>query len=468
VIHRLLAGLLLLVGLPARANDEANWHAPFVSAERMDTSRIIGGRVAPQGSFPAALQLYLSTGQPTAGGDGGDFACGASVIAPSWALTAAHCVVGRSPDQVMLRAGATALGEGGRSIPARRLIVHEAYLSRGYRNDIALIELATPADVPAVTLPDAVLAQQILVPRRDGAVVVGWGNTRFVLGDRPDAISARLLQVQIDVLSQTTCEHGYTEFPNDGSQFCAGVVERCPAEGSCPDSCQGDSGGPLFIPHSLGLLQAGIVSYGDQCGKKGRPGVYTSIAHFSDWIRRYVPEANIIRPVSAFAAVTNGLAAFAGPPPVTGQPALRPSVSLSLQGGTKVRVNQPIAVLLASNVSGQLLLFTENADGGGTLVVPNRLSRQQGTKRNYSLASVPIRVPDPILDGWELVPEPPLGPQRMIAMIVPPDTPALQTLLGQTPNEATVVDIRSWVTALTNKLPAARVAVGEISYEIVP
>lgn len=36
-------------------------------------------------------------------------------------------------------------------------------------------------------------------------------------------------------------------------------------------------------------LLAGIVSWGLGCGIAGVPGVYTSVAHYSDWIQLHLP-----------------------------------------------------------------------------------------------------------------------------------------------------------------------------------
>lgn len=50
---------------------------------------------------------------------------------------------------------------------------------------------------------------------------------------------------------------------------------------------QGDSGGPLIYQDRIsGRFQLhGITSWGDGCGEKGKPGVYTRVSAFSDWIQ---------------------------------------------------------------------------------------------------------------------------------------------------------------------------------------
>ena len=458
--------------VPARAEpaDDETWRAPFVSAERMNTSRIIGGRVVPEGSFPSAVQLAMTLRRPPPGVEAREgLACGASVIAPTWVLTAAHCLVDATPEQVVLRGGTLTLGSGGRRVHARRLIIHEAYEPRRSLNDIALIELSEPLYLPTVTLPDQALLSELLTPRRGGAVVVGWGNTRWM--ENGASISSRLLMAQIDMLPMGVCQRGYPNLPTNGSQFCAGVVDRCPAEGACPDSCQGDSGGPLFMARGTGVVQAGVVSYGNQCGIAGRPGVYTSVAYHAAWIKRHAPMANFVRPepvaAPVFAQVTNTLVAAAGPAPDPEQPVFRPMVTLSLPGGTTVKSGASLTVRLMSNVPGRLLLFNENAAGQGALVMPNTLAREQGNARERVRASVPMLVPDP-LDGYELAAAPPIGRQRLFAVIVPANAPGLEPLIAPYLAGKKITDIRGWVATLAQKLPNGYVALGEIRYDIVP
>jgi len=50
------------------------------------------------------------------------------------------------------------------------------------------------------------------------------------------------------------------------------------------DACQGDSGGPLWVDWDNRATQVGIISRGILCGTVHRPGVYTRIIPFLDWI----------------------------------------------------------------------------------------------------------------------------------------------------------------------------------------
>ncbi|XP_076245986.1 chymotrypsin-2 [Calliopsis andreniformis] len=247
---------------------------PITEDDFNTDNRIVGGYYARRNQFPFMAVVHRLIG-------GGVVAqCGGSVISHRWVLTAGHCV-GTNPSRFLLVFGIidkSGIGYDYYDGPGLAMITDEAYLHPNFDptiNDVGL--LRTPYNIPfgeniqPIQLAGFNDIDPTNFANRMG-IVIGWGK------DGPSGLPTRKLKFAVlPIISDYECK----------SYWSITVRKHaCTAAGYGQDACQGDSGGPLIVLESGTPLQIGIVSYGDGYCPSDKPGVFSRVTGYIDWIQK--------------------------------------------------------------------------------------------------------------------------------------------------------------------------------------
>ena len=142
-------------------------------------SKIVGGTCAAPGEFPWQVVLYSRVSKTRMA-----LACGGSLVAPNWVLTAASCLTGWSVQPQdwtavsdVKKAPVLEVPSDATSRAVKRIIVHEDYNDKNLANDIALVELASPVSAKPIALQ---LTADPAVEENHDVTITGWGYTRGV------------------------------------------------------------------------------------------------------------------------------------------------------------------------------------------------------------------------------------------------------------------------------------------------
>ncbi|XP_044107902.1 mannan-binding lectin serine protease 1 isoform X3 [Neovison vison] len=247
-------------------------------------ARIFSGRPAQKGTTPWIAMLTYPNEQPF---------CGGSLLGTSWVVTAAHCLhQSLDPDYLVVQDSdllrpsdfKIIMGkhwrhqsdENEQHLRVKRLFLHPLYNPSTFENDVALVELLESPVLSDFVMP--ICLPEGPPEEGDMVIVSGWGK-QFL-----QRFPETLMEIEIPIVDHRTCQEAYAPLKKKVTRdmICAGEKE------GGKDACAGDSGGPMVtLDKERGeWYLVGAVSWGDDCGKKDRYGVYSYIYYNKDWIQR--------------------------------------------------------------------------------------------------------------------------------------------------------------------------------------
>ncbi|XP_048850273.1 coagulation factor XI-like isoform X2 [Brienomyrus brachyistius] len=241
---------------------------PRCGLVRNTKEKVLGGRDAAPGAWPWQVSLQLKHRS------GNSHICGGSSLSPRWIITAAHCLESTNASDYRISAGVVKLSEAAQSHAVESMMKHPDFNEDTFENDVALVRLKTPLKYTAlqgsICLPDKEKEAEIW---GQSCTVTGWG--KLASGALPDILQ----QAQVPLITPEECDSLLLQNKVYSNMLCAGYQE------GGVDTCQGDSGGPLVCQAKGRWYLMGVTSWGDGCGEAKKPGVYTRVASYFDWIQ---------------------------------------------------------------------------------------------------------------------------------------------------------------------------------------
>nr|XP_055026233.1 complement factor D [Misgurnus anguillicaudatus] len=226
---------------------------------------ITGGKEAAPNSRPYMASLQWNEKHE----------CGGFLISDQWVMSAAHCFRNGKESGVKVVLGAHSLSKAEdtkQSFDVSAVYNHPDFSISNYDNDIALLKLESPITESYAVKPVKFQREGGVDPEEGSDVdTAGWGSLNN-LGGRPD----KLQELTITVMERWLCGRGdYYGAKFTNNMLCAAKRQK--------DTCDGDSGGPLLYKG----VAVGITSNGGKkCGSSKKPGLYTLISHYTQWIDR--------------------------------------------------------------------------------------------------------------------------------------------------------------------------------------
>jgi hypothetical protein len=249
-------------------------HVPHATAPRGFTPFVIGGALAPDGTLASTVFIQVTNT------DGSAAACTGSVIAPTFVVTAAHCVVSDSKVQsVAVATGThdlTRVSAGtGQAISASHVAIDPDYDPGTAAHDAAVLTLATPTAAAAV--PIATADEIKVLGPGTPLTIAGWGlTTKGDSGATPPQLQYATVQLQDSHYCEATL--GKINVFDPRLWLCTDTPSHAVG------TCHGDSGGPLLWTNPAGVVELiGLTDWGfDGCDPP--ISAFTNLATEGPWV----------------------------------------------------------------------------------------------------------------------------------------------------------------------------------------
>ncbi|XP_065393593.1 brain-specific serine protease 4 isoform X4 [Macaca fascicularis] len=242
-------------------------------------NRVVGGEDSTDNEWPWVVSIQKN----------GTHQCAGSLLTSRWVITAAHCFKDNlnKPSLFSVLLGAWQLGNPGsrsQKVGVAWVQPHPMYSwKEGARADIALVRLEHSIQFSERVLPICLPDASIHLPPNTHCWISGWGSIQDGV---PLPHPQTLQKLKVPIIDSEVCSRlywrgaGHEAITED--MLCAGYLE------GERDACLGDSGGPLMCQVDGAWLLAGIISWGEGCAERNRPGVYISLSAHRSWVEKIV------------------------------------------------------------------------------------------------------------------------------------------------------------------------------------